>query len=574
MERQREDRSMQTKFPLPRLRIAAKAALLIAALGALSAAANWFCVKSIDRIQALDAQLTNHIAPARLALAEAKGAVGMLGLYAYKIHAASDREQLLLARDMADNEYKAGRNSLKNMVGYFPGRAEDVERILEKFDHLYAVSNKVREAVAAGERDNARRILDLEFDPAQDDTAFQMNRLINILGGEAATMLKETQDEQAAIYRTMIGALVGGTLFALVLAFGLAHLSVARPLRRLEEAMRRLAAGDFDVEIAYAGRGDEVGGMARAAEVFRENGIALREAEMEREASRLQADAEKREALARIASNFEREILTVAESLAQSSSELAQSSHQVASAADESGRHARTAIVVADENAEGAASIAAAVEELSASIGEIESQVWTASDAVSEATARAAEAVRNVSGLLGLVEDIDQFASLVASIADQTNLLALNATIEAARAGEAGRGFSVVAQEVKSLAAQTTRALDQIKSKTASVHGVIENVRDSTGAISQAVERIRDVSGAISKSIEQQNVASRRIAENMDGAAARTKRLVGTIGGVSDVAARTQQAADVILAAVAELNQQAARLRDDAQQFAARTRAA
>jgi methyl-accepting chemotaxis protein len=565
---------MSKSISFSRLRIAAKAALLIAGLGAMSAAANWFCVRSVDRIQELDTLITHHLSPARLALAEAKGTTGNLGLYVYKAFAAADREQLVMARDMSENEYAASKNSLHNVLTYFPKRESDIQQILGKLEHLHALGGQVREAVAASDREKARRLLDLQFDPAQDDAAFQMNRLINILGGEATAMMDETAEEQANIYRTMIGGVVGGTSLILVLAFLLAHYSVARPLQRLEKAMNALAAGKFEVEIGHTLRGDEVGAMARAAEVFRENGIALREAEFERETHRLQADADKREALSQIAGNFEREILTVAESLAESSAELERSSHHVASVAEESGRHANTAIDVAGENAQGAVAIADAVEELSASIGEIESQVSNASNAVVEATVRTSEAVTNVSGLLGLVDDIDQFASLVTSIANQTNLLALNATIEAARAGEAGRGFSVVAQEVKSLAAQTTSALDQIKSKTASVHGAIENVSMSTEAISRSVARIEDVSAAISRSVEQQSLAARKIAENVDSAAERTRALVDTITSASNVAGRTNRAAEIILAAVAELNQQAARLKDDAQQFATRVRAA
>src|SRR5690349_4427582 len=119
MERQhRRPVPMQISFPVPRFRIAAKAALLIAALGILSAAADWFCIDSTNSIQAINERAGRHLLPARLALAEAKTATGNLGLAVYKLYAASDREQTLQALDAIDNEYNTGKNALQNVSGY------------------------------------------------------------------------------------------------------------------------------------------------------------------------------------------------------------------------------------------------------------------------------------------------------------------------------------------------------------------------------------------------------------------------------------------------------------------------
>jgi methyl-accepting chemotaxis protein len=559
---------------IPRFRIAAKAALLIATLGILSAAANWFCIERMSAIQAINERAGRHMLPARLALAEAKTATANFGLAVYKLYAASDNEQIVQARDAIQNEFITGKNSLHNVLNYFPNRAGDVERITERFTYLNQVAGDVSNAIKAGEKPRARQILDLRFDPALDDAAFQMNRLINILGGESSTMMDQAAAEQVLTRRITILTLAGGTLLALVIAFLLTHFSVAQPLSRLEKAMRRLAAGDLDADIAGVSRDDEVGDMARSTEVFRENALALREAELQRELERTQADAEKRETLSTIATNFEQEIVSVATSLAEAASELERFSHSVAAAADESGNRAKTAIQVAEENAADARAVSSAIEELSASIGAIETQVENASNVVTGAMSRAGRAVADVTSLVAVVEDIDQFAKLITNIASQTNLLALNATIEAARAGEAGKGFAVVAQEVKSLATQTTEALAEIRAKTTSVNELIGTVQHSTAAISAEIERVNHIAGAITESVEQQNQASQRIAETIEQASVRTLKLTNTIAGVGDVAARTQQAARKILDAISELRQQAATLRDDAEQFVERTRAA
>ncbi len=241
---------------------------------------------------------------------------------------------------------------------------------------------------------------------------------------------------------------------------------------------------------------------------------------------------------------------------------------------DKSQRHARTAAAVTGETTDSAAGAASAIEELSASIGEISAQVANSSDVVAETTRCVGTAVTNTAALVKTVKDIDQVASLISAITSKTNLLALNATIEAAHAGEGRRGFAVVAQEVKALAAQTTAALAEIKDKTLAVGGVIEIVRSANEAMAQSINRVRSISGAISESIRQQDTARRKIAESVEHAASLTVQASAGITGVSDRVRQSGQGADQVLAAAAELNRQAATLRRDAVQFVSRVRAA
>ena len=338
--------------------------------------------------------------------------------------------------------------------------------------------------------------------------------------------------------------------------------------------MTRMATGDLDVTIAGRRRGDEIGAMARAVEVFRDNAIALRETEQARTTEREQAAAEKAAMLEAVATGFEAEILTVAGAVEQSAVELETFARGMTAALEQSQRHARMASSLANETTESAAGVAAAIEELSGSISEIDERVADASGIIAGATRCAGSAVSNASALVTTVNDIDEVANMINAIASRTNLLALNATIEAARAGEAGRGFAVVAQEVKALAAQTTKALAEIKNKTASVSRTIATVQEATQAMSASMRQVNDISGAIADSVQQQNVAARKIAENVEGAAGSTSQVSGSITEMNAILIHSGHGAEQVLSAAADLIRQAAVLNRDARDFAAHVRSA
>jgi len=555
------------------LPIAMKAVLLIAALGLLSIAANWFCLQRLEALDRLNTVVTRQFAPARLALAEAKAAIESFGVATYKTYSASSPDDAKESAEAIDGEYSAAKSVLRNVIDYDPTVTDDVQRIFAKLDIAYAVAVDLKHALRAEDANGAKPIIDLKFDPARDDVTFQMDRLINILGAKMHNTEAEVAEGSASIYRATVGVLTVGTAMALLGAFLLAQIFIARPLQRMAVTMTQMAEGDLGVFIHGSRRADEIGAMARAVAVFRDNALALRDADRVHAAERERAQAEKSAALEAVAVAFESDILAIAASVGHSATELEAFARGMTAALDESQRHASNASAAADETMDGAAKVAAAIEELSASIGDIGTQVASASDIVDEATRRTDLAVANASALVTTVNDIDQVASLITAIASQTNLLALNAAIEAARAGEAGRGFAVVAQEVKALAAQTTKALAEIKSKTMSVGQVIEIVRNANEAMAKSMVQVSAISGAISDAVHQQNFVARKIAKSVESAAARTEEVADGIAGVSEMVQRSGQGADQVLAAAAELSRQAAALSRDASAFTGRVRA-
>jgi methyl-accepting chemotaxis protein len=561
-------------FPRIEPSVAHKAFAIIFALGLMSVLANWFCLHTIKRIDAANEVIIAHIAPARLALAEAKGALTAFGLDVYQLSAATDRADITAQANSMAGEFNAITNALANVGSYYPQQSDDIARISDKLAALRGLADEVRRLTTDGKRQDTQFLLDYKFSAAIDDTAFSINRLINILGAESSRAGAEAEAERNWTIATTSVLVIGGTLLTLVTALLLSHLSLGRPLRRLAAAMTSLAGGDFDTKIEGLKRRDEVGVMARSVAVFRENGLSLGRLEQQRSADKARAESERRAAFAGLANAFERDVLSVVGIVSHAAVELEKFASTMKTIAEQSEQQSLAAATVADETMRDAGTAASAVEELSVSIGSISGQAVNASSVVAEAKRCAGLAVANAQGLTSTVEQIDRVTALINAIAEQTNLLALNATIEAARAGPAGRGFAIVAQEVKTLATQTTQALADINRQTQSVQQATEAVVQAISAISDVIGSIDGISKAITEAVAQQGLASRNIAQNVDDAATRTRQVSSVITAANELAVETGELAGRILQAARELSQQAELLKSDAVGFIGQVKAA
>jgi methyl-accepting chemotaxis protein len=269
------------------------------------------------------------------------------------------------------------------------------------------------------------------------------------------------------------------------------------------------------------------------------------------------------EAIAWFRESVEGVLKTVADgvtAMQSTASELAATSRETA---------AQTVGAVRTSNeAFGSAQIAAtAADELSKSIGEINRQLTWASDVVIAAATEAQSTNQDIAGLAQAARKIDDVIKLIQSVAGQTNLLALNATIEAARAGAAGKGFSVVASEVKALAVQTAKATDDIAKQISAVQGSTRSAVSAIGSVAGKMQDIRQFTGAIATSVEQQNAATQEISGSVAAAAAGTKTVVAVLERVSDAIARLHNSADTVLATSQSVERAADSLRDSVDGF-------
>ena len=350
--------------------------------------------------------------------------------------------------------------------------------------------------------------------------------------------------------------------------------AISGPVLAMTKSMGRLATGDLKAEVPAIGRRDEIGEMAKAVQVFKDNAIAVEKMKAEQEVQDRRAAEEKRQQMAQLADRFESSVGGIISTVSSAATELQHTAQSMTSTAEETNAQSSAVASASDNASQNVQTVAASTEELTASIGEISRQINSSNSIAQQAVKDATTANDDVQGLAQAARTIGDVVNLISDIAEQTNLLALNATIEAARAGEAGKGFAVVASEVKSLANQTAKATDEISAQVEAMQGATNSTVESIQKITDVIKRISENATAISSAVEEQNSATLEISRNVQEASAGTQQVASNITEVRRAAEETGASSSEVLSAASELSKQSETLRTEVDDFIAGLRAA
>jgi len=388
-------------------------------------------------------------------------------------------------------------------------------------------------------------------------------------------IVKQTNDHNAAAeaeatsrdkFFTRILWIISAFVFFVVCA-GIAGVAkgVIQPIVKMTEVMKRLAGGELASEIPSLDRKDEVGAMAGAVQVFKENAVRVRA---------MEAEADRKVAMLEVAEGFEEAVGNVVRMVSSASSEIETAAGSLTRTAETTQELSATVAAASAQSSSNVQSAAAASEEMASSVNEIGRQVQQSQTIAHAAVEQAERTNARISELSQSANRIGEVIKMITAVAEQTNLLALNATIEAARAGDAGRGFAVVASEVKALAAQTAKATEEIAVQVTQMQSATQHSVSAIAEIGSTIAQISEISGAIAAAVEEQGAATQEIARNVQQAAQGATQVTGSMADVNRGAADTGSAAEQVHGLAVSLSAQSSHLSREVESFLHKIRAA
>lgn len=458
-------------------------------------------------------------------------------------------------------------------IGEFQEALKDLKKTLVTADSI-ALANTTSElaerykaiATEVGSLTAAySKVLNESLRPNGEAFARIASQLVDHMSGQLDTLEANTEAANSQAIDTSVALALGTVVLGLFIAWIIAR-SITRPVVGMTEAMTKLAEGDSEITVPALGNRDEIGEMAKALEIFRQNAIARMQLEADQKAERA-AKERRQQAVDRLIEDFSSTMAGCLGSVSTASQQMLSTATKVSVAADETRREVHEANDAASVSSSAVEAVAAAAEELSASITEISSQVVRTANEAAGAAADSRSSKEQMDTLVANSMKIGQIVDLITDIAAQTNLLALNATIEAARAGDAGRGFAVVAGEVKGLANQTANATQEIVQQVGAIQEATSSAARVIETISNRVETISNIAAAVAAAVEEQGAATREIAERTQQVATSTTKVTTSVSAVQGAADTSSSAATEVSVAAETVTTQASELQKEVEHF-------
>jgi methyl-accepting chemotaxis protein len=545
-----------------------------AILVVLSGLTGGFAIIKVDQVSAIGAALARQVAAVTLLGDLARLSQQLRALTALQHYSPSETQRSAYTR-----EAEEGRVAFSKAWGDYATLIEGAretqlaETLRNAWQHFLAIEEEIRILDGAGLSETGTAVLqgDMLSEAAHFYTAVRAVQAYRQQEVEIATAAAQAIRASA---RFWIVSALACLLTLCTLAGWLLTMTISHPIGRMTGVMGRLAEEDTGVEVPDQRRSDEIGLMAAAVQVFKDNMIRNKALEAEVAAQRAGAEAQRRIAMRALAEAFDQSVGGIVTAVSSAAVQMQTTARQLSVSAEATSVRAVAVSAAAEEASVNIQSIAGAAEELDASVTEIGVQVERSS-AMSRAAVRETEGMTVlVRELTGVAASIGDVVDTIATLAGQTNLLALNATIESARAGEAGRGFAVVATEVKELANQTSRSASEITAKIEAIQSSTGRTATAIDGISASVRAINETATAIASAIEEQGAATREIVQAIAQASSGTGEVTANISGVASNVEETGTGAAQVLCASGELAEQSDLLRRQVQSFLDTVRAA
>lgn len=563
---------------LNNFKIVWKVTIIVAVLGSVSFLSIGFAALRMSQADDAYSDLINRVDAATVSVARGSRNVESFVSLVYQLVTESSAEgsSRLLARNTEEKKMYEERYS--EALRMMPEKIEELARLHVKAQAMFGVCAQVVQDVASADtpEDTAKSVelLKSQCAPLAAAVLDEQTKVVDDLVAYARKAAIRVSAEARSGIRLAVELVTLGLALSLVGAMWVGIKGLSRPIANLKAAMERLAAADLHVTVPEINRRDEIGQMARAVEVFKNNGIEVEKLKAQQVETEGRATKQRQQDMERLATAFEASIGEIIQNVSSAAARMESSANSLAVTAEKTAELSSVVASAADAASSNVKSVAVSAEEMASTVQEISSRVRESAKVAGRAATQAGQMNDGVTKLSDAAKRIGDVIDVISTIAAQTNLLALNAAIEAARAGEAGRGFSVVAAEVKSLAEQTTKATGDVAQQISSIQSATDESISAIKEITETINRVSEISSTVAVAVEEQGAATRQIAVNVQQASKGTSTVASNISDVERGSSQTGTASTEVLAAAQSLSAQSQRLKSEVGTFLMTVRAA